>query len=321
MKNLIIHSGTHKTASSYIQLRIRDNILNFSKNKIYVNKNNKLDKRLCSNFKNLNYWEKKLNLQSSNILLSSEHFSKRLVNKEHLSDFINLLKKYKFNKLKIIIFIRDQPDYINSLYCHSIRRFYHNNDFNYYVKSHLDLLSFEFYEDHLNYLYFYRNLMNNSFIDLIFIPFKRNSPNDPFIQLVNCLDVKDVNWVDSKLDNHNVQIGKKGIWLSRQIMNKIQTNKNVNSIKKNIRSISLQNKWHEDRYWGFDQNLYNILLEKYIENNNLFARKFWGCSWKDIFPPKTNLVPNEYKCLETDCEYLKMNNFIKSLTAGQKKVD
>jgi hypothetical protein len=313
-KTIIIHAGTHKTASSYIQNRIRNNLDNFLENNIHIQKNNFLDKKIWSNFENKNFWKSFLTSNEiskfKTILISSERFSKRLVIAKTTDEIIEMLHQLGYS-LKIAIFFRNQTDYLNSIYCHSIRKFYHNNNFQEYILDHLELPDDQ---DHLNYFNYYKDLIKNPLVEFMPIAFVKSKQVDPFIELMNKVNIKNIVWNMPNIENINVQLGVRGIWLSRKVMEKInKSGVDSNNIKEKIRDISYKNKWTEDRYWGFDQKLYDLIVEKYKKTNEQLAQYFWNCSWTDIFPTKLSIRPNEFDPLPSSKEYKEMSLLVSSL--------
>lgn len=148
---LILHAGTHKTASTYIQERLHLNRdLLKQQSIIYQDpcfdrpKAKKLAGELCK------YREKRWRRMLSNhkqgkhLLLSAEQFSVPLTNQKCIQNLEELAKSFGL-KLHIVIFIRSQLDYINSRYIYSLRRFYHSQTFEEFVTDALEG------EMHVNY--------------------------------------------------------------------------------------------------------------------------------------------------------------------------
>ena len=117
---LILHAGTHKTASTYIQERLHLNRDLLSQHSITYQdpccdrpKAKKLAGELCK------YREKRWRRMLSNhkqgehLLLSAEQFSVPLTNQQFIQNLEEHANSFDL-KLHIVIFIRSQLDYINS---------------------------------------------------------------------------------------------------------------------------------------------------------------------------------------------------------------
>ena len=148
---LILHAGTHKTASTYIQERLHLNRDLLKQQSISYQdpcfdrpKAKKLAGELCK------YREKRWRRMLSNhkqgkhLLLSAEQFSVPLTNQKCIQNLEELAESFGL-KLHIVIFIRSQLDYINSRYIYSLRRFYHSQTFEEFVTDALEG------EMHVNY--------------------------------------------------------------------------------------------------------------------------------------------------------------------------
>ena len=125
-RRLIIHAGTHKTASTYIQARL------------HLNRDLLLSQRITyrfpssesTTFKSLtkaisddawSRWDDYLSSfdQSPNdVLISAEQFSSRLCDPKVIARLRRVASTHGY-ELSIVIFIRSQLDYINSRYAYA----------------------------------------------------------------------------------------------------------------------------------------------------------------------------------------------------------
>ena len=141
---LVIHAGTHKTASTYIQDRLFQNRLRLNEQGFIYNypKGTKTFKVLASDICKGDWNSFKTYLNSHkdkgrNILISAEQFAVPLNNPKTLKTLQKLALRKGF-ELEIIIFIRTQLDYINSRYTYSLRRFYHSQTFEEFLGAAID---------------------------------------------------------------------------------------------------------------------------------------------------------------------------------------
>jgi len=125
---LVIHAGTHKTASSYIQSRIAVNADQLARACALVGypasvarKHKPLASALAK--RRWPIWRRFLRKQpadASMLLLSAEQFTQPLTKKGGLKALVQMLKSEGWH-LQVVLFLRDQPDYINARYVHSTR--------------------------------------------------------------------------------------------------------------------------------------------------------------------------------------------------------
>ena len=136
---LIVHAGTHKTASTYIQERLHRNRDLLNSQGISLQdpldckpKPKKLAAELCK--RRSKRWKAFFNQpsQGPHRLLSAEQFAVPLTDPNCIQQLQTMADEAGY-ELHIVIFIRSQLDYINSRYIYSLRRFYHHQTFEQFV--------------------------------------------------------------------------------------------------------------------------------------------------------------------------------------------
>jgi hypothetical protein len=291
-----IHAGTHKTASTYIQSRLIQNRDLLEKQRLiyevpgraHLTQKHRTHKSLGLAAKRLKWkkWHRYLERFSDrpeNLLLSAEQFTTPLCEPKRLRRIEKILSRHGYT-LRVIIFIRPQLEYINSMYAYTLRRFYHSLTFESYIEG--------IKRTGANHRYSYNILFNdllNSRVGCTFLPFSKDY-GDPFIQLIQALKL-DPNRKYAAVvhGKENVQSGTRGVWLSRLVAAKLQklgfTGKNLQSAAKEVHRVAEPERWHEQRYFGFSKELALKTLEHYEHGNNIFAHKVWGKNWGDVFQP------------------------------------
>jgi hypothetical protein len=298
--DFVIYAGTHKTATSYIKEKAKQNKFFFKNSKIFVIQNKKTISKIIKNkkFYELRLLLKKLRSSYNGVFNCSDRFYK------DLSANIELIKSI-WNQAgwrpHIIVGLRDQPDYINSLYCHGIRKFYHNLNFNEYVKQNKN-------QEKFNYNYLFKNVYETKGIKVTFLPFNKEKSN-PFENIMN-LTNWNLKFSKEKIKHKNVQIGCKGIFVCKKIYSE-KNNDNIKKIKMKIRDISMKEGWQSDRYFGFDNDSYEELREYFRDSNDKFANRIWGCSWEKMFPKKTKVEKREFLDVE-DANIEKIVRFLQN---------
>lgn len=289
-RQLVIHTGPHKTATTYIQDALRNNTAVLENNQIGMgmkpvshSRHRIFSKKM--NDKRIKYWLKHLKPLSEfqQIVLSSESFSNNILKPGNI-DFLQKIATQLGRELNLIYFVRDQADLINSQYCHGIRRFYRSNDFNDFLNKIFDRDS-KYNERGYNLDSKFRALFERTDLALTFIPLVRS--HDPFLSMA-----KRLQWPDNlslNLDSSaltNSQPGSKGIWLSRvaydicQVLGRsVETLNNRGNV---IRKIAISNQWTNHRFYGFDDSTYNQVREFYSKSNDNFSQTIWGKKWEDV---------------------------------------
>jgi hypothetical protein len=288
---LVIHAGTHKTASSYIQSRMAANramlrncgvlveypSLPAHKHKPLADALGRCEWDVWQNF--LSDLPKKEPL----VLISAEQFTQILVRPKIHRQLISLLESQGF-QLGVAVFLRNQPDYINSRFVHSVRRFYHTQGFDDYVQDQLAERKHIY-----NYNLLFHGLTTNPSIRTFFLPYGREL-GDPFERLVLALGVRPPKegWQPADPTKANIQPGSRAVWLAQQITARLHTlGINCRSLVNTgdvVRRIAMSEGWLDDRYCGFDQNSALAVSAHYSRSNHRFARRVWGCEWREVVP-------------------------------------
>lgn len=313
MSTLWIHAGPHKTASTYIQKHLKIN-------KAYLRKNNLV-------------WAKRAAKLEFSRLLKSENWQelcelsflrrklkkKRLISEEKLHPAILEIEKIQTLekvaektglKIGIVFYIRDQAEWINSMYCHGIRHMYHSTEFAEYAKSWLYQTNYWTLDLQAKY----ENLINSN-LKTKFIVLSRANKNDPFESLLRSIDISfDPKCLAPVPDDHaNIQPGIKGIWLSKAckfICDALDFDTDNLARKGNgIRLIALRKGWHCDQFYGFDDDLYDEVRNHFSQSNKIFFEAYLGGSWERHFP-RNNKIQNLYNGPSTSGEFEELEDVL-----------
>tara|TARA_E500000178_G_scaffold346799_1_gene399006 strand:+ start:273 stop:1295 length:1023 start_codon:yes stop_codon:yes gene_type:complete len=292
-KQFIIHAGTHKTASTYIQERLWKNrkILYDLGLRLLKPRRKKTGQfmELARFLKEQNFSaiESELNRASpggQDVVVSAEQFTQPLLNSACVDGLQKLLEGFGC-RLKIVIFLRDQPDYINSLYVQEVRRFYHSRDLPSFTKRCRVRRSHWF-----DYETMFSHLLDHESIDVKFLPYG-SAFGDPFLNFMNSLDLnlpEGGEWVAGRSGKANDQPGIKGVWLALQVCKRMQeigvNLKLLENQSKYIRKYSIPRGWSDNRFFGMRPKKVRKIREFYKNGNDRFARRVWGKdSWSDVF--------------------------------------
>ncbi|MAR06794.1 MAG: hypothetical protein CL862_06805 [Cyanobium sp. NAT70] len=285
-----IHAGPHKTASSYIQDILQVNRQHLQQRGVFVAKKSEA-KTFARHFNNgeieairqLKFLRKKGNKCK---LLSSEWLHPTILNTDGISK-LELLSRKINSKIGLIFFIRDQASWINSMYCHTIRRLYHRRDFAQYAKSWCVQKSYWT----LDWCTKFENL-NTSGIDHKYIVMSSIKSRDPVEDLMQAIGFSypQSEWQTKTINSVNIQPGTRGIWLSKickEICDDLDVNTDeLNNRGQEIRNIAIKKRWHLEKFYGFNQDLYNEITTNFDDGNKTFAEKYLNNEWQHFFPHK-----------------------------------
>jgi len=288
-----IHAGTHKTASTYIQSRLYQNRRLLARHQLlyeFPARAGLKHKPLVSaanrcKWKRWHQYLDRYKSSNSNLLLSAEQFTRPLCNPEKLRRIKKVLGRHGYC-LHVLIFVRPQLEYINSRYVHTLRRLYHSLSFEEYVSSFAKLECGDIY----NYGLFFRPLLDAG-IRCTFLPFS-SKYGDPFLQLTSALGLENtLNYAPAAPGSENVQPGTRGVWLSRLVVDRLQklghSGHDLKNTSKVVRRIAEPQGWHEERYFGFSEELAARTLDHYQADNEMFAQRAWKRPWHEVFPPRS----------------------------------
>ena len=302
---LVIHAGTHKTGSTYIQERLLRNRKKLREQGfIYEFPNDQatsfklLASEICrgkwSAFETYLDQYKKSNHP---IVISAEHFAVPLNDPDCLKRLRKIARR-KGYELEVCIFIRTQLDYINSRYAYSLRRFYHSHNFEDFVKEalagHLPGEGkrrgrIQKREHLFDFWSYFQPLLRAQAkgLKVTFLPFRQNN-QDPFEQLLQVLGLSATDpWLACGNRYRNRSPGTRGVWLARLLSQKLEQHnirqRSIEGSSKIILQEEAWRGWKDPSYWGFRRGEARRTHDHFRSNNDRFARNVWGQDWSQVF--------------------------------------
>ena len=287
-----IHAGPHKAASSYIKERLRRNRDHLTAQGVLLDGDqNHLAKAVrLGDQQMLEQHLSSLPQGVHRILLSSSSLDTKLLKSDVLERLQNLCGHYGFI-LGVSYVIREQHSWMNSIYCHRVRRFRKTPSFPQYCESIMQ--NSEGWD--INYVSKFQRLEQIPGLIKLFLPLSRQvAIPDPFLALVSALDLDQPEgpdgWREGRSTKDNIQPGTRGIWMSSLCHDlvvkcgvKPEALRRVGQV---IRDIAIERGWDRDTFNGFDQSLLDRLNTFYADSNELFAQRHWGVPWRQLFPER-----------------------------------
>ena len=228
---LIVHAGTHKTASTYIQERLHRNRDLLSSHGVSLQdpleckpKPKKLAAELCK--RRSKRWKAffKQQPEGPHRLLSAEQFAVPLTDPNCIRQLEAMADAAGY-ELHIVIFIRSQLDYINSRYIYSLRRFYHHQTFEQFVDDALQGKlqnekpkrgKIKRRQDVFDFWNYFQPLLKAKAkgLKVSFLPFRQGGV-DPFEQFILTINLSTaLPWKPCPQKHYNRSLGIRGVWLA-----------------------------------------------------------------------------------------------------------
>jgi hypothetical protein len=313
---IFLHVGMHKTASTYIQNRLRRNHdLLLTHGILYPPlRSDHLSLVRAVSDRQFGHWQQwcdRAHQKGLNSLLISAEalsvvLSKCMNEQAHGEWLTSQINDLGWN-LQIIAFIRDQPSYLNSRYTQLVKRLHTQSSFKRYVRR----VACGGTESECDMNKLFGWLLKPSSPSSIFIPFERSpssSPGsiiepcfslslqqlDPFDALISCLPLpSDIKFSNISTSASNQQPGDTGVRLARRLGRYLKKNHpqlfNQSSIRIAVREqvecLVTRHQWHQQPFNGLTPSLLKEIRQTYNQSNNAFASATWGVNaWQEIFP-------------------------------------
>ena len=311
---LIVHAGTHKTASTYIQERLHRNRDLLQRQGVTLQdpldckpKPKKLAAELCK--RRTKRWKAFFQQQpkATHRLLSAEQFSVPLTDPDCIQQLEAMANEAGY-ELHIVIFIRNQLEYINSRYIYSLRRFYHHQTFEQFVDDALKgrLANekamrgrIERRQDVFDFWSYFQPLLKAKAkgLKVSFLPFRQGGL-DPFEQFIQAINISpDLTWKHCHQRHYNRSPGVRGVWLARVLSQLLRESNISPKTIDNSSQIILQEEqrrfWRDPSFWGYSRKLTQKVTRHFEANNEKFAQAAWNCSWKEAFITDTK---TDHRC-------------------------
>jgi len=301
---LIVHAGTHKTASTYIQERLHRNrdLLNSQGVSLQDPLNckpkpKKLAAELCK--RRSKRWKAFFNQnpEGPHRLLSAEQFAVPLTDPDCIQQLQTMADEAGY-ELHIVIFIRSQLDYINSRYIYSLRRFYHHQTFEQFVGDALQGKlqnektrrgKIERRQDVFDFWTYFQPLLKakGKGLKVSFLPFRQGGL-DPFEQFILSINLSTaLPWKPCSQKHYNRSPGTRGVWLARVLSQHLKESnippKAIENSSQIILNEERRRRWHDPSFWGYSRKLSKKVTQHFQSNNNKFAKAAWNCDWEEAF--------------------------------------
>lgn len=294
----MLHVGIHKTASTYIQHRLKGNQSFLRRNGLLYPKRRQDHLALVKALRegDPRPWDKLLHQatgQGCRPLVSAEILSLDLTRPSRtaergtlLSDLLGLLDR-RGVQLEIVAFLRDQPAYLNSRYTQLIKRFYFTVSFERYLTRTM----LQGGESSCDFHDLFDEALSSPQVRCTFLPF-RSGEADPCERLLQAVGVETCAGLNALDQRANAQPGWQAVWIAQRLARRMRKHHPQAwrssackiRIRKGLERTALEHHWQAEPFQGINEQLLCRLEERYGASNDRFAQRVWGCAWRDLFP-------------------------------------
>jgi hypothetical protein len=295
---LVLHVGIHKTASTYIQHRLKRNQPFLRQQGLLYPKKRRDHLRLVKALRlgNLRPWGKLLERaerKGCRPLVSAEILSLVLAEPSRtspggtvLADLLRFLGALGV-QLELVAFLRDQPAYLNSRYTQLIKRFYFASSFERYVAHTMRVGG----ESACDFEELFGEALASAQVRCSFLPF-RSGDGDPCERLLQALGVADCTALEPLHQRANAQPGWQAVWIAQRLARRLRDQHPQawrspvckGRIREALERLAQEQGWQAEPFQGLNDQLLGRLEERYGPSNERFAQRVWGCSWRELFP-------------------------------------
>jgi hypothetical protein len=295
--SLVLHVGIHKTASTYIQHRLKANQPFLRQQGLLYPRRRCEHLQLVKSLRSgdLHPWEQLLHQaqrQGCRPLVSAEILSLVLAEPSPsgrgslLGDLLRLLIRQGV-ALELVAFVRDQPSYLNSRYTQLLKRFYLSISFRRYVRQTISQPG----ESSCDYLELFGEALDRPEVHCHFLPFRAGEA-DPCERLLAAVGVADRQGLRPLQQQANVQPGWQAVWIARRIARRLSeqypeawaSSTCKARIREQLERLAGDQGWPVDPFQGLDAAMLTCIEQRYADSNDRFAQRVWGCNWRDLFP-------------------------------------
>jgi hypothetical protein len=247
------------------------------------------------------------------IIISSEALEGLFRNRQNTKTFFNRIQELNLQP-KLILFPRNQPQWINSSYSHSVKAFRRSDSFG--------PGAFGFAQSPDARFSRWIELAETHGAELIARPFNKETFRCGVIpEFLHTVGIISSRFRDRTV-RRNEAVGPFTVSVAREVLRSIgkeMTWLQAKKCKMELAEYLRQNNRTDSGYCGLSTTLARHIEEELRSDNDLFAREVWGKSWADVFAADVTeqFTPNDFEVRRPDwftarrlrCAIAKMTDF------------
>jgi hypothetical protein len=305
-----IHVGPHKTGTTSIQWFLQENSAELLKNGYFVPESETrrgAHHALCEGLAGLDVGEHREPLVARSIaaiaetparaiIISSEALEGLFRNRQNTKAFFNRIQELNLQP-KLILFPRNQPQWINSSYASTVKSFRRFDSF--------EPGAFGFARSSDARFSRWIQLAETHGVELIARPFSRETLHRGVIpEFLQSIGITSSQFRDHAV-RRNEAVGPFTVSVAREVLRSIGkrlTWLQAKKCKVELAEYLRQNKCTDSGYCGLSTALARHLEEELRSDNDVFAQEIWGKSWADVFTTDVaeQFVPNDFEMRRPD---------------------
>ena len=230
------------------------------------------------------------------IIISSEALEGLLRNRQQTETFFNRVRELNLEP-KLILFPRNQPQWINSSYASTVKSFRRSDSFQPGVLGFARSVDARFSR--------WINLAETYGAELIARPFSRQTIALGVIpEFLGCIGITSSEFRDREV-RRNEAVGPFTVSVAREVLRSIgkeltwlQAKKCKIELAEHLR----QNRMVDAGYCGLTTAIARDVEEELRSDNDAFAQRVWGKSWADVFAADVTeeFEPNDFEIRRPD---------------------
>jgi hypothetical protein len=305
MRVCYVHVGPHKTGTTSIQWFLQENRAELLKHGYFVPESE--TKRgahhaLVEGLAGLDVGDHRQPLVTRSIraisetsaqaiIISSEALEGLLRNRQNTQTFFNRVSELNLEP-KLILFPRNQPQWINSSYSHLVKSFRRSDSFQSSV--------FGFAQSPESKFVRWIDLAETHNAELIARPFsKKTIARGVIPEFLRSIGIRSSQFRDAAV-RRNEAVGPFTVSVAREVLRSIgkeMTWLQAKKCKVSLAEYLRQNRMVDTGYCGLTTAIARQLEEELRSDNDAFARQVWGKSWADIFAADLTeeFTPNDFE--------------------------
>jgi hypothetical protein len=306
LRKLILHIGVHRTGTTAIQdtLGLNAGLLaqvgiafpDLDKRILKDRLPPRAHHRIAANLQGLTEAESRLGhhfspddlqtfLATTNadyVILSAEDFSVPGLPRERLDAFVDSIKRHGFD-VTAVVFVRPQPSLLNSDYVEHIKMLRRDVSFGDFLQQELGSTQFGVGKRLANWA---ENPKLN-FVAVPYIPWTLGERIVETLLLAGGVDrdrIRQAGMEPALTSNEN--LGRIAIAAFRLIQRKYPALRGTGPWTRHLRNAQAElrrRNWLEPKFVGLTEAMATRIDDRYAAENEAFAQRVWGRSWKEVF--------------------------------------
>ena len=230
------------------------------------------------------------------IIISSEALEGLLRNRQHTEAFFNRIRELNLEP-KLILFPRNQPQWINSSYASTVKSFRRSDSFQPGILGFAQSPDARFSR--------WIDLAEKHKAELIARPFSKEILRRGVIpEFLQSIGITSSQFRDRDVRRHEA-VGPFTVSVAREVLRSVgkeMTWLQAKKCKVELAGYLRQNKCADTGYSGLSTALARHVEEELRSDNDVFAQRLWGKTWADVFAADVaeEFTPNDFEVHQPD---------------------